>query len=60
MSHSSLALRNLFLFVTLNACGFALHATDIVMPHPDAVHGCALSADSKWAATGCADHMLRL
>src|SRR6188474_2179851 len=28
--------------------------------HPDAVHGVALSADGKWAATGCSDHFLRI
>ena len=36
--------------------------TPLVPPlvHPDAVHGVALSADGKWAATGCSDHFLRI
>ena len=28
--------------------------------HPAEIHGVALSADGQWAATGCADHFLRI
>jgi len=30
------------------------------MVHPAEIHGLALSADGRWAATGAADHFLRL
>src|SRR4051794_26042371 len=42
------------------ARGAAITPLGPALMHPEPVHGVALSADGKWAATGCADHMLRL
>ncbi|MEQ1652374.1 MAG: hypothetical protein ABL897_07795, partial [Hyphomicrobium sp.] len=50
----------LSLFLTSLAHGAEITPLCPALMHPDAVHGVALSADGKWAATGCTDHMLRL
>ena len=42
------------------ARGAAITPLGPALKHPGPVHGVALSADGKWAATGCTDHMLRL
>jgi len=47
-------------FVCERASGATVTPLGPALVHPDAVHGVALSADGKWAATGCSDHMLRL